>query len=128
MKINTKLLAAVVIIGIFGGISLSSALGYWRTTSSKIPATYAHGEFAGQYDPSDIRGSYSFNDIYNAFGIPVEDLGVAFGVTPPERYVSFLCKELETMYPSLAAEGKEIGTGSVRYFVALYNGLPITLT
>ena len=29
------------------------------------------------------------------------------------------------MYALLAAEGKEVGTGSVRYFVALYKGLPI---
>lgn len=125
MKVRSTNLALIVIILIFGSITLSSLLGLWKTTNDKVPAVYKSGEFAGQYDPSDIRGSYTFDDIFNTFEVPVEDLGTAFGIKDPSRYSSFQCKELETMYASFAAEGKEIGTGSVRYFVALYKGLPI---
>jgi len=73
-----------------------------------------------------IFGSYTFGEIQKVFGVPIEDLGIAFGVKDPSNYDSLKCKELETIYASLAAQGKEVGTGSVRYFVALYKGLPIS--
>ncbi len=126
MNLRSTHLAIIIFVFIFGGIALTSATGYWQTTNTKIPATYKDGEFAGQADPADIRGSYTFGDISNSFDIPLEDLGQAFGVDP-ERYVTFQCKELESIYASLE-EGKEVGTASVRYFVALYKGLPFNLT
>lgn len=125
MKLESKYLALITLIFVLGSVALTSMMGLWKTTNDKVPAKYKDGDFSGQYDPADIRGSYTFGDIYNAFGIPVEDLGRAFGVADPAEYESFQCKELETLYTSLAAEGKEVGTGSVRYFVALYKGLPI---
>lgn len=125
MKLKSLHLAIITLVVIFGSISLSSILGLWKTTNDKVPAVYKDGEYKGQYDPADIRGSYTFDDIFNAFEVPVEDLAKAFGVKDPDRFSSFQCKELESLYASLAAEGKEVGTGSVRYFVALYKGLPI---
>lgn len=125
MKIKSKSLAVIIMVFIFGSVALTSVMGLWKTTNDKTPARYKGGEFAGQYDPADIRGSYTFGDIFDAFGVPVEDLGKAFGVLDPAKYASFQCKELETIYAPLAAEGKQVGTGSVRYFVALYKGLPI---
>ena len=125
MKLKSIHVAVITLVFIFDGIALTSLLGMWKTTNDKIPAKYKDGEFAGQYNPADIRGSYTFDDISNAFEIPIEDLGKAFGVEDPAKYASFQCKELESMYALLAAEGKEVGTGSVRYFVALYKGLPI---
>ena len=53
----------IIFVFIFGGIAITSVTGYWQTSSSKIPAKYQGGEFAGQYDPADIRGSYSFGEI-----------------------------------------------------------------
>ncbi|MGE4284267.1 MAG: hypothetical protein AB7G87_11175 [Clostridia bacterium] len=125
MKLKSLHIMVIIFAFIFGGITLTSALGFWKTTNDKVPAAYKDGKFAGQYDPADIRGSYTFADIFNTFDVPVEDLAKAFNVKDPDRYASFQCKELETLYSSLAAEGKEVGTGSVRYFVALYKGLPI---
>lgn len=125
MKLKSLHVAVITLIVIFGGIALTSMLGLWKTTTDKLPATYKGGEFAGQYDPADIRGSYTLEDISNAFEIPIEDLGIAFGVQDPAEFASFKCNELETIYASLAAEGKEVGLGSVRYFVALYKGLPL---
>jgi hypothetical protein len=127
MKIKSMHLAVVIIVFIFGTVAATSAFGLWKTTNDKVPAVYRDGEFAGQYNPADIKGSYTFEDIFNAFEIPIEDLGKAFNVSDPSKYASFQCKELEAIYAPLAAEGKEVGTGSVRYFVALYKGLPITV-
>lgn len=125
MKLKSIHVAIVTLVFIFGGVALTSLLGMWKTTNDKIPAKYKEGAFAGQNNPADIRGSYTFEDISSAFEIPIEDLGKAFGLKDPSKYASFQCKELESIYAPLAAEGKEIGTGSVRYFVALYKGLPI---
>ncbi len=128
MKIKSRTLAIIIIIVVCGGIFTGSALGYWKTTNTKTPEKFNTGEFAGQANPADIRGSYSFADISNTFGVPIEDLGIAFGLTDPQKYADFKCKDLESIYSSLAAAGTDVGTGSVRYFVALYKGLPITLT
>ena len=127
MKIKSLHLGIVILVVIFGGIALTSALGYWSTTTTKTPATYKDGEFAGKFNPADIRGSYTFGDIEKNFKIPLEDLGKAFHLKNPSTYSNFQCKELEATYASLSAEGKELGTGSVRLFVALYNGLPIEI-
>lgn len=124
MRIKSYHLASIIMVFLFSSIALTSALGLWKTSNDKVPATYKDGDFAGQNDPDDIRGSYSFEDIYNAFDVPLEDLGKAFGIQEPEGYASFQCKDLENLYASLAAEGKEVGTSSVKYFVALYKGLP----
>lgn len=124
MKVKSLQIALVILAAVFGGIGLSAGLGLWETTNDKVPAKYTEGTAAGQYNPADIKGSYTFNDIQEAFGVPVEDLGNAFGVKDPGNSGAFQCKELETMYAALAAEGKEVGTGSVRYFVALYRNLP----
>ncbi|NTV90024.1 MAG: hypothetical protein HGA22_06640, partial [Clostridiales bacterium] len=56
---------------------------------------------------------------------PVDDLGKAFNIGDPSTYAQFQCKQLEALYASLAADGKEIGTDSIRYFVGLYTGLPV---
>ena len=124
MKLRSRAIAAIVLIIIFGGILVTTAMGYWQTESSKVPATYTEGEFAGQANPADIRGSYSFDDVANNFGIPMEDLAAAFRLDAPNPGAIQL-KELETIY---ADSEFEIGTGSVRVFTAFYKGLPFDLT
>lgn len=127
MKIRIWMLGLIVLALIFGGIGISSATGAWQTKSNKIPATYTTGEFAGEYNPADIRGSYTFGEISESFHIPLNDLAVAFGVEGNSSIAEFQCKELESMYVDETA-GTEVGTSSVRVFVALYKGLPIILT
>lgn len=124
MRIRSLYLAVTIISVIFISFAVTSFTGLWKTTNNKIPVKFDEGEFSGQYDPADIRGSYTFGDISNIFEIPLEDLGIAFGLKDPSRYASFKCNELEAIYAYSSEEGMEIGTGSVRYFVALYKGLP----
>lgn len=122
MKIRSKLIAPLVAAFFTIGISGTMVLNLWQTTSSKIPVKFASGEHAGEYNPADIRGSYTFGDVSKAFAVPVEALAQAFGVENLENPNAFKCEELEDMYGEL--EEGEIGTDSVKLFVALYSGLP----
>ena len=79
MKISTRVMAILVFALLVGGIGLSIALGAWSTKSEKIPATYGEGEAAGEYNPADIRGSYTFGEVSSLFEHPVTDLDEATG-------------------------------------------------
>lgn len=127
MKIRIVQLAIAVPAIFVVGIGASMAFNLWNTESTKEPAKYTSGEFAGVANPADIRGSYTFGDIEKAFGIPVETLGLAFGVSADAAGSSGLAayqvKNFEAIYEGLS-ETLEVGTDSVRWFVALYKGLP----
>ena len=92
-----------------------------------VPAKYQNGEAKGEYNPDDIRGSYTVGEISELFDIPLVDLGNAFVVDNKNEFSTFLCKNLEEIYLVAKSSGKEVGTNSVRVFVALYKGLPIEL-
>ncbi len=124
MTLTSKPLAALLIVILFGGIFFSSAMGWWQTDSTKQAAKYTSGEFAGQANPADIRGSYTLGDVEKNFGIAPAVLAEAFGVKS-DNLAEFAVKELEGLY---AGSEQEIGTASVRLFVAFYNGLPYDLS
>lgn len=124
MTLTSKPLTVMLFVILFGGIALSSAMGWWATESTKEPTTFTEGEFAGLANPADIRGSYTFGDIANAFDITPEILAQAFDVSTADP-AAFAVKDLETIYID---SGFEIGTNSVRMFVAFYTGLPFDLT
>jgi hypothetical protein len=125
MKLNANALAAAIFVLLFGGISVSSALNLWRTESSKVPAAYTAGEAAGQYNPADIRGSYTFGEVSRLFGVPLADLQTAFRLPAGADPGAYPLKSLEEAFTALPVE---MGTGSVRLFVAFYNGLPYDLS
>ncbi len=131
----------VVFIVIFGGIAMTMAFNLWKTEGGgggqggggsqgtggvQIPVTLKVGEFAGEYNPADIRGSNSFGNISELWEIPLTELGTAFGLGAIENLAGFRCLDLHEAYANLE-EDVEIGTGSVKMFVALYTGLPYTL-
>lgn len=120
MRITPRWMAVLVITVLFGGIMLSNALGEWTTESTKEPLTFTEGEFAGEYDPADIRGSYTFGDVSRLFEIPLEDLKIAFRVQEAD-VAAVSVKTLEEKFVDL---GVDLGTSSVRLFVAFYKGLP----
>lgn len=124
MTLTSKPLAFLVFVIMFGGIGVSSAFGWWETESTKEPAKFTEGEFAGQANPADIRGSYTFGDIADSFDVTPETLAQAFQVSTGDP-ASFAVKELESMYLD---SGYEVGTNSVRLFVAYYLGLPFDTT
>lgn len=124
MKLNSYAVAVLVIVMLFGGIGISTAMNWWQTESTKIAATYKEGEFAGQANPADIRGSYTFGDVNKNFGVSLEDLKIAFRLPAETNPALFQVKELETISATLPVE---VGTASVRMFVAFYKGLPYDL-
>ena len=80
MTLNSKSLAVIILVVLFGGILFSTAMGWWQTTSTKVAANFTEGEFAGQANPADIRGSYTFGDVEKNFGVPASLLAEAFAI------------------------------------------------
>ena len=122
MRINAKTAALILPLFFLVGIGSTMISGYWRTESSKVPAKFAEGELAGEYDPGDIRGSYSFADLEKAFEIPVETLAKAFGLSDAENPAVIQIKVFEEEFGMI--EEKEIGTDSMRLFISLYLDRP----
>lgn len=115
----------MIFIFIFGGILFSTWMNWWQTESNKTPAKFTQGEFSGEYNPLDIRGSYTFGDIESSFGIPSDLLARAFIIPEDSEPYLFQVKTLESIYSFTETE---LGTGSIRLFVALYAGLPYQIT
>lgn len=122
MKINNKTIVVSIVFVLFCGIFISDSLGLWKTESTKIPQKISQGEFAGEYNPEDIRGSYSFQDIENAFGVKSEIIARAFNLDA-DNPGGIKAKDLETVYDYFEGD-MEIGTDSIKFFVSLYTGLP----
>ena len=124
MKLRSPQIALLSLVFVFGGILASMLAGLWQSESSKVPATYTSGEFSGQYNPADIRGSYSFADVASAFGVPADILVKSFGFETYENPEDLQIKLFEDVYGVI--DGKEIGTDSMRLYVALYLARPYT--
>lgn len=127
IRVKTIPLAIIIVATILGGVELTRATGYWRTTSSKQPATFSTGELSGMPNPADIRGSYTWRDIEKAFGVPAFETASAFSPSGTPLDVDVRVSVLEDLYAALVPEGYEIGTGAVRAFVSLYTGLPMDI-
>jgi len=123
MRLTSKPLGLIILAIFISGISFSTWMGWWQTESTKEPVKFNDGEFAGSYNPADIRGSYTFGDISGIFDIPMNTLTEAFAL-PNGDPSNLKVSELEGIYLFAAENGMEIGTGSVRLFVAYYLGLP----
>lgn len=128
-KIRGPLLAGLIVAVFFTGIATTMAMGVWSSESEKQPARFAEGSAAGEYDPSDIRGSYTFQDVSDLFAIPVTDLYEAFGLSEDLDPATTRTNALEELYGEIPGpDGPvEIGNESVQVFVALYKNLPVDL-
>ena len=127
MKITSKWLAGITLLVLFGGIGITTLLGWWQTESSKVPEKYVVEAYADEYNPADIRGSYTFGDVSRIFDIPLDDLKTAFAL-PFEDISALGLNQLEELFAEAANEGMEIGTSSVQLFTAYYKGLPFETT
>ena len=141
MIIRSKTLGTIITIVIFGGIIGAAALGMWKTESGRNAARLQIGgsvdeTFGGEmvggkigtvaYDPAAIRGNHQFDLISNKFDIPLESLCRAFALPVDVDHAAFRSQDFETIYPEFEHE-QEIGNGSLKWFVALYTGLPYEL-
>ena len=126
MKLRSKTLGVIILVIFFGGIFGSSALDLWKTQSLKVPNRIQRRETIEEYNPEDIRGSYQFGNISDLFDIPLDVMARAFGLPSEINAAAFVCGDLENLYGELG-DDIEIGTGSVKLFVALYSGIPYEL-
>lgn len=119
MKIKIKPLAFLIILLFFGGIVATELTGIWNTEANKTPRKIEEGDFKGENKPEDIKGSFTFEEISTLYEIPTKDLAEAFSIDINE-IKTFKCKDLEANYEN---QEFEIGTNSVRMFVAFYKGI-----
>ncbi len=117
-----KWAAVLVLLLTFGGIYLADMLGYWQTTSNQDLLLVGEGDEVGLADPEAIRGSTTFLDIEQSFLIPSATLATAFNL-PSENPGSLKAMDVSEFYEVLGEE-VELGTGSVKLFVALYTDVP----
>lgn len=125
MKIKAS--AAMIfslIIGIMG-IYWAMGSGIWDSgENEKIPAKFEGvAGLEDQYRADDIRGSYTFGEISQLYNVPINVLAEAFQIEE-NKAAGFKMKDLSTVFPE---EETEIGTGSVKLFVAFYLGQPYDL-
>lgn len=122
ISLNSKQLAAAILLLMLVGINSSAWMGLWSTENNKQPGRYEGAtEAAGEYRPEDIRGSYTFSEVSAFYGIDAEVLRKAFGLPEDADLAVYQLKNLEALYAGMP---EEIGTGSVIAFVALYKNLP----
>lgn len=124
MRLRQKFVPIVIFAVLLGGIGLAKLTGVWATTTNRNPARYNSGSFAGQYNPADIRGSYTFADVARLFGIDEQVLLSAFALPADTDTSQYRTRDLEARYANL---DQEIGNESVQVFVALYKQLPVVL-
>jgi hypothetical protein len=122
MKIRSNILAPLVMVFFVIGIAGTMLTNYWNTEKLKVPVKFEKGTFAGEYNPADIRGSYTLEDVNKAFQVPVADMAKAFGFGDAENQNQIKAKDIEETYGEM--EQGELGTDSLRLFVALYSGRP----
>jgi hypothetical protein len=123
MRLSTRVIGIGITVFLLGSILLLMAFGLWKTESTKVPAKFTSGEFSGQSNPADIRGSYSFADIERNFSIPATVIADAFQMdTSIKSAGEYKAKDLEELYGE--QQTGEIGTDSVKWFTALYLGMP----
>ncbi|OHD81871.1 MAG: hypothetical protein A3J97_05010 [Spirochaetes bacterium RIFOXYC1_FULL_54_7] len=125
IRLKTIPLAVITAASILGGIMMAKAVGYYETTASKEPVKFKTGELAGLPNPADIRGSYTWQDLENAFGVPAVEAAAAFSAPDHALDPATRVSMLEEVYAGKVPEGLEIGTGAVRIFVSLYTSLPM---
>lgn len=124
IRVKTLPLAAILVVAMFGGVFASKAMGFWVTTNTKQPAKFKAGELAGLPNPADIRGSYTWLDIEKAFGVSAVEAASVFSAPGFVIDPSGKVNALESYYKERLPADKEVGTDSVRLFVALLTGLP----
>ena len=123
-RVRTLPMAIVAVAVMLGGVVITKAIGYWNTSSTKEPVKFKEGELAGLPNPADIRGSYTWQDIEKAFGVPAVESARAFSTADRALDPAERVSVLEELYLPILPPGLEIGTGAVRLYVSLYTGLP----
>lgn len=93
MIVNSKLLAIILLVTIFGGIALASALGYWNTEGG---GGYRGGQGTATGSKAEmmVRGRTTFQDLLNWGVAPSAIEAVLGGPLPaPTTRIKAYCDE-----------------------------------
>lgn len=90
------------------------------------PMVLTAGEFAGQYNPADIRGSFTIEAISRYYNIPLSVVCEAFHI-PEEEAANIQNKHFKYIYAGLEKSGKNVGNGSMIVFVSMYKRMPFNV-
>ena len=124
MKLKNSHIGVLIVLILIGGIYVAKGFDLWATVSEKIPLKLSEGVGAGTYDPFDIRGSYTFEEIARLFEIDIALLAEAFQLGDADAANARQSKDLEALYGELPGD-VEIGNESVQVFVAIMKELDI---
>ena len=123
-SISEKVLFFSIFLILFGGIFASKALGIWTVEAKAKLIKY---DALDAYKPDDIRGSFSFEDVSTYYDVPVEALLKAFKYPLDTDPSTVSGKDFEERFAAYHTETLELGNGSIKQFVAIYQDLPYTL-
>jgi len=112
--------AGIVLLLVFGGIGFTMAADVWTTSNDRSLSGIKNDDNDGAVSLDDVRGSTTFLEAADAFGIDIEVLLEAFSVSEADGGAQMKIKDLEKQYVEAEAE---IGRKSVQHFIALYKGL-----
>lgn len=121
-KITALWISVIVLLLIFGGIAATSVFGLWQTEAVKAPSKSLSTTGETVLDPLDIKGSYTFQEIVDLYGINENDIRTAFSLELSADLSAVKSKNIETMYVDLP-EGVEIGNEAMQLFVAYYTNV-----
>ncbi len=124
MKFKLYLIPILILAIIFGGIGLANVAGWWQPYAKRTSGSFSGGgEVINDIsDPYDIRSSYTFEDVERNFDMSVELLAEAFPVSDKD-FENIMLQDIESYYEKYNFP-YHIGTGSFKYFIALYKNLP----
>ncbi len=120
MTLNSKPLSIIIVGILFGIVTIANMIGRWKSEFILKPNTENNHIFATEVAPADSNDSHTFGDIDRLFNISTTILAKAFNLPAETNITAFSIKELHTIY---GEQDVEIGTSSVRLFVALFSGL-----
>ncbi|MCK4258434.1 MAG: hypothetical protein KAX49_05620 [Halanaerobiales bacterium] len=120
-KLNFYTLTLIIFLCFGLTIGGSMLTSYWRTERTTTPKLIKNGSFEENYDPYDIRGSYTVAEVLELFEIPKGDFYK--GLNLPQSFpVNSQLKNLEALELEGIAE-EHLGVSDVQEFVAAYIGL-----
>ncbi len=119
--VNTAVTAAITFVLIFGGIAVTAATELWTTSRDRNTNAGVSAESNPVISTDDLRGSFTFQEAADSFGIDLDVLLNAFSISESDGGGQMKVKDLKLKY---AESEEEIGRESVQFFVALYQGDP----
>ena len=133
MKINSIAIAIIIVLVLGGGIILTNSLNLWDKKPVYIPPeptvitgdgsspTTTKPDFNTPYQPAEIKGTNTFAEISMMFHVPLDDLGIGFGIMEERNWQDLKARELKAIYTNLPSNVK-LETESVRIFISFYTG------